>query len=257
MAEHAARETQKQRTGVAWAERGGAAKERGSGPAAGLLMGLQRTAGNRAVARLVASRQRLVAARSGLLARALWDGSTTTKAALTQELRDGLELAVRNPANRPNPLPAWVVPRLKADMDYYNELAIKIVDAAEAADAKNGPRWESLPPAAKTARPKPQFLAAERQKDIDKAELDYKREYEGTLADDYKWAAPHDNRDFDLPPKTDRSGIATQGGYTEYYAEPDPAHTGRWGGNRCIRSTAGLWWVTGDHYRTYKQVTDA
>jgi hypothetical protein len=55
MAEHAAREAQTQRIGVARAERGGAAQERGSGPGAELLMGLQRTAGNSAVARLVSA----------------------------------------------------------------------------------------------------------------------------------------------------------------------------------------------------------
>ncbi len=54
MAEHAKRE-QTERIGVARAERGGAAQERGSGPTAELLMGLQCTAGNRAVARLVST----------------------------------------------------------------------------------------------------------------------------------------------------------------------------------------------------------
>src|SRR2546421_10450091 len=53
MAEHAARGARTQRISVSRAEAGGLTQERGSGSAAELLMGLQRAAGNRAVARLV------------------------------------------------------------------------------------------------------------------------------------------------------------------------------------------------------------
>jgi hypothetical protein len=84
---------------------------------------------------------------------------------------------------------------------------------------------------------------------------------------EFKWGADFWNIKGDLPgTQHDPQALppAGAGGYREYYAQPEAAHVGptegTWDKNRVLHKVTAdggyldSWWVTDDHYTTFKLV---
>ena len=201
---------------------------------------------------------------TSVLQRTPWKADGTddrTKAALSAELRNGVEAAVASPAAVPDTVKTWVKERVKEDLDYDTKLANIDSEAEASAEAAWLKAREAMMKGKELKNEpaiKSDFVSRTKAANVPKLTKKLDDTVHAKMRDqaltELKWRAAFQNTDGDLP------GVAGAGGYDEYYAKPDPADAvagGFWGQNRVLHAAGGTWYVTADHYEHYLRVTDA